>query len=149
MSIDTERSAIGPGSDARVRWAGRILLLLGTGHLVLALALTIDAHADRWFTAQLWRLDEGILNMSPAMAAFWLTTGSFAGPLIMVGVLVLWLDRQGIAPPRSVAWMLVIWSALAAVIVEPAPWVLITVAGGLLLAARRRTALAADSGPAR
>jgi hypothetical protein len=71
------------------------------------------------------------------MAAFWLTTGSFAAPLIMFGAMVLWLERQGLAPPRFMAWILVGWSAVAAVILEPAPWVLLTVAGGLLLAAAR------------
>ncbi len=123
--------------DRRVTWAGRILVVFGTGHLVGALALTVHDHGRRWFSAQLWRLDEGILDMSPAMAAFWLTTGSFAAPLILCGAMVLWLDRQGVAPPRFVAWMLVAWSAVVAVIVEPAPWVLLTLAGGLLLAAAR------------
>jgi hypothetical protein len=114
-----------------------VLVGFGTGHLIGAFALTVRDHGHRWFSADLWRLDEGILDMSPAMAAFWLTTGSFAGPLILFGAMVLWLDRQGIAPPRFLAWMLVAWSALAAVILEPAPWVLLTVAGGLLLTAAR------------
>jgi hypothetical protein len=137
MSIDTRGSIIDAAQDRKVRWAGRILVVVGTGHLLGAFALTVRDHAHRWFSAELWRLDEGILDMSPAMAAFWLTTGSFGVPLILLGALVLWLDRQGIAPPRFVAWMLVAWSAMAAVIVEPAPWAVITVAGGLLLAAAR------------
>ena len=117
-------------------------MVFGTGHLAGALALTAREHADRWFTAELWRMEEGILDMSPAMAAFWLTTGSFGAPLILLGALVLWLDRQGMAPPRFAAWMLVGWSLLAAVIVEPAPWVLITAAGVLLVTASGRPAKA-------
>lgn len=138
MSIDTSGSASLVASNSRVRWAGRILVVFGVGHLLGAFALTLRDHADRWFTTDLWQLDEGIVDMSPAMAAFWLTTGSFAAPLIMLGAVVLWLDRRGIALPRSAGWMLVIWSALAAVILEPAPWVLLTVAGGLLLAGPAR-----------
>jgi hypothetical protein len=76
--------------------------------------------------------------MSAAMAAFWLTTGSFAGPLIVLGALVIWLNRRGIAPPRSTGWLLVAWSGLAAVIVEPAPWLLLVIAGGLLVAGPAR-----------
>ncbi len=135
MDIETRRSIRPLANDRRVKWAGRLLVAFGAGHLIGAFALTLKDHGHRWFSAELWRLDEGILDMSPAMAAFWLTTGSFAAPLILFGAMVLWLDRQGIAPPRFLAWMLVVWSAVAAVILEPAPWVLLTVAGGLLIAA--------------
>ncbi|MGY5223178.1 hypothetical protein [Nocardia asiatica] len=76
--------------------------------------------------------------MSPAMASFWLTTGSFGVPLVLVGVLVLWLDRRGIVPPPFVAWTLGIWSALAGVILEPAPWALAWIAVGLLAVGARR-----------
>jgi hypothetical protein len=114
-----------------------VLVFFGTGHLAGSFALTVREHAQPWFSLELWRLEEGILDMSPAMAAFWLTTGSFAAPLILLGAMILWLDRRGLVPPRFVAWLLVGWSALAAVILEPAPWLLITFAGGLLLAAAR------------
>jgi hypothetical protein len=137
MVIDTSSSVTRGGSDERVRWAGRILVIFGTGHLTGAFALTVREHADRWLSLELWRLDEGILDMSPAMAAFWLTTGSFAAPLVLLGAVLLWLDRRGMAPPRFVAWPLVAWSALAALLLEPAPWLLITAAGGLLVAAGR------------
>jgi hypothetical protein len=50
-------------------------------------------------------------------------------------------------PPRFVAWLLVVWSGLAAVILEPAPWVLITGAGVLLLTASRRPATTGDTPP--
>ena len=137
MDIDTPGSAKERLGDQRVKWAGRVLVGFGAGHLIGAFALTVRDHAHRWFSAQLWRPEEGILDMSPAMAAFWLTTGSLGAPLIVLGVLVLWLGRRGMTPPPSVAWMLVAWSLVAAVIVEPAPWLFITLAGGLLLAAAR------------
>ena len=137
MIIDTRSTAIEVGPVRKVAWAGRILVVFGIGHLAGSLALTSRDHAHRWFSAQLWRPEEGILDMSPAMAAFWLTTGSLGAPLIVLGVLVLWLGRRGMTPPPSVAWMLVAWSLVAAVILEPAPWLFITLAGGLLLAAAR------------
>lgn len=140
MSIDTNRLESRAGPDRPARWAGRILVLFGTGHLLGAFALTFADHADRWFAAELWKLDEGIVDMSPAMAAFWLTTGSFGAPLVVVGALVLWLVRRGVAPPAFLGWALGAWSLTAAAIVEPAPWVLICAAAGLLVTSSRRSA---------
>jgi hypothetical protein len=123
-----------------IKWAGRIIVFLGVGHLLAGLVLTSPHYADSWFSARLWRPSEGIVEMSPTMAAFWLTTGSFGLPLIVVGMIVLWLDRRGIVPPPFIAWTLGIWSVVAAVIFAPAPWVLVWLAGGLLLAGARRSA---------
>ncbi|MFJ8650110.1 hypothetical protein ACIRNI_28865 [Streptomyces sp. NPDC093546] len=131
-----------------IKWAGRIFVFLGLGHTLGALVLTLPRYADAWFTAELWPLKEGIVEMGPAMGAFWLTTGSFGIPLIVVGLLVLWLDRRGIVPPPFVAWTLGVWSLLGAVMVEPAPWVLAWVAVGLLVAGARRSERAASVVPA-
>ena len=121
-----------------IKWAGRLLIVFGTGHLLGGLALTLPRHAGTWFSGGLWSLDEGVIDMSPAMAAFWLTTGSFGPPLILVGMIVLWLDRRGVVPPPFLAWTLGIWSVVVGVILEPAPWVFAWVAVGLLLAGARR-----------
>ncbi|MEU9872845.1 hypothetical protein AB0C87_33955 [Actinomadura sp. NPDC048021] len=79
-----------------IRWAGLLLILLGAGHTLGGLLLTAGRHADSWFTGRLWRPEEGIAGMSSAMAAFWLTLGSFGVPLAVVGMIVLWLDRRGL-----------------------------------------------------
>ncbi|GAA4386321.1 hypothetical protein GCM10023088_57120 [Actinomadura verrucosospora] len=79
-----------------IRWAGLLLILLGAGHTLGGLLLTAGRHADSWFTGRLWRPEEGITDMSSAMAAFWLTLGSFGVPLAVVGMIVLWLDRRGL-----------------------------------------------------
>jgi len=123
-----------------ITWAGRILVFFGFGHLVGAMALTSWQHADSWFTADLWRLDEGVVNMSPAMAAFWLTTGSFSVPLVVIGLIVLWLNRRDVVPPPFIGWTIGIWSVVAAVILEPSPFVLVSIASGLLLAGGRSAA---------
>jgi hypothetical protein len=62
----------------------------------------------------LWKDD--LANMSPANSALWLSVDSFGVPLIVIGLLVSWLDRRGIAPPQFVAWTLGIWTLIDAVI---------------------------------
>ncbi|WP_280239725.1 DUF6463 family protein [Nocardia abscessus] len=121
-----------------IKWAGRLLVFLGLGHTLGSYVLVAPDHADSWFGAKLWSPEEGISEMSPAMASFWLTTGSFGVPLALIGVLVLWLDRRGIVPPSFVAWTLGAWSVLAGVILEPAPWALAWIAVGLLAVGARR-----------
>ncbi|WP_067462481.1 DUF6463 family protein [Nocardia amamiensis] len=121
-----------------IKWAGGLLVLLGFGHTLGSYVLTAAEHGDPWFSAELWRPEEGITEMSSAMGSFWLTTGSFGVPLMVLGMVVLWLDRRGIKPPSFIAWTLGIWSVVAGVILEPAPWVLAWIAVGLLALGARR-----------
>ncbi len=123
-----------------IKWAGWLIVFLGAGHLVGGLALSAPEHADAWFDGTLWRSEEAVAEMGPVMGTFWLTTGSFAVPLVLTGVLLLWLDGRGIVPPAFVAWTLALWAAVAAAIFEPAPWLLAWIAAGLLLAGARRAA---------
>ncbi|MEV6394608.1 DUF6463 family protein [Streptomyces sp. NPDC051907] len=131
-----------------IKWAGRIIVFLGVGHTFLALLLTSPHYADEWFSGKLWDPQEGVVEMSSATAAFWLTTGSFGVPLVVIGLTVLWLDRRGIVPPLFIAWTLGAWSVVAAAILEPAPWMLAWVAVGLLLGGARRAARHAEPAPA-
>ncbi|WP_280382516.1 DUF6463 family protein [Nocardia wallacei] len=125
-----------------IRWGGYLLTFLGAGHTVAGLILTAPREGDAWFNGQLWQLDEGVTPMSQPMATFWLTTGSFGIPLVMIGLLVVWLDRRDIVPPLFLAWMLGIWSLVCGVIMEPAPWPLAWIAVGLLVAGAHRAAAA-------
>ncbi|WP_330228965.1 DUF6463 family protein [Nocardia sp. NBC_00508] len=129
-----------------IKWAGRLFVFLGFGHTAASYVLTAPEHADSWFSAELWKPEEGVTEMSPAMASFWLTAGSFGVPLMVLGMVVLWLDRRGIVPPLFIAWTLGIWSVVAAVTLEPAPWALAWVAVGLLAAGVRRARFA-ESAP--
>ncbi|MFC8044012.1 DUF6463 family protein [Nocardia sp. NPDC057353] len=124
-----------------ITWAGRLLLLLGAAHLVAGFALTTPRHSGDWFSGALWGAGGDIIDMSPANSAFWLTAGSFGVPLVLIGGLVLWLDRRDIVPPLFLAAGLGIWSAFAAIVFEPAPWPVVWVAVGLLVAGARRREL--------
>ncbi|MFC3960751.1 DUF6463 family protein [Nocardia jiangsuensis] len=130
-----------------ITWAGRLLLLLGAGHLLAGLVLTAPRHGGDWFSGGVWGEGGDIIDMTPANSAFWLTAGSFGLPLALIGALVMWLDRRDIAPPTFLAVGLGVWSVFAAIIFEPAPWPVIWIAVGLLVAGARRQRLSLPQQP--
>ena len=138
MTTTTTAPATAPpyGGQRIVRWAGYLIVLIGVGHLVSALALTAPEHLGTWFTRGIW--GEDLAAMSPAHGAYWLTFGSF-GPLqVVLGLTVLWLDRRGLVPPTFIAWTLAANAVLCGVIFGPAPWPVDLVSAGLLLTAAHR-----------
>jgi hypothetical protein len=130
------------------KWAGKLLVFYGTAHTLGALTVEGAArHAGAWFRQELWGGD--LSEMSPAMSAYWLSVNSFGPAVALVGLTVLWLDRQGIRPPAFLAWSLGGWTLLDAALAGPGvgQGLILLVAAGLLLAAGRRDDTA-DSGPA-
>ncbi|MFE0100678.1 DUF6463 family protein [Streptomyces sp. NPDC059009] len=120
-----------------VKWAGWIITLCGAAHTIGALTAERAArHAGTWFSGGLWH--EDLAEMSPAGSAYWLSVESFGPPLIVVGLIVLWLDRRGITPPAFIAWTLGIWTVVDAVVQPFQPWPLGVLAVVLLLLGSRR-----------
>lgn len=120
-----------------IKWAGWIMVLYGTAHTLLALTVEGAArHAGAWFSGELWADD--LAAMSAASSAYWLSVGSFGTPLVLVGLMVLWLDRRGITPPPFLGWTLAILTAGRAVIVLPSPWPILLLASILLVVGVRR-----------
>jgi hypothetical protein len=119
-----------------IRWAGRLIVLVGAAHLLIAMVLYARPHFGAWFSGALW--GEDLAAMSDAGAALWLTIDSFSVPLILVGLTILWLDRRGLTPPSFIAWTVGVWAVIEAVIFGPSPSWLLPVAAGLLLAGARR-----------
>ncbi|MFE0175990.1 DUF6463 family protein [Streptomyces sp. NPDC059002] len=121
------------------KWAGWLVVLFGAAHTLLALTVEEAAsHAGDWFSGELW--GEDFTAMSPANSAYWFSLNSFGPPLVMLGALILWLDRRGVVPPRFIGWALVAWAVMDLVIggLSPAPMILI--AGVLILVGGRRAA---------
>ncbi|MER6950237.1 DUF6463 family protein [Nonomuraea sp. NPDC000554] len=122
-----------------IKWAGWLIAFVGTAHTLGALVLEKAArHAGAWFSGELW--GEDLAAMSPANSAFWLSLNSFGIPILMVGLLVLWLDRRNITPPAFIAWTLGILTVLDAVVLGPTPGLITLVAVILLLTGIRRAA---------
>lgn len=80
--------------------------------------------------------------MHPAGAggAFWIVVGSFAVPLLLLGLLIGQLARRGVALPQSVGWGLAVWGVVGAAILQPTPLLIGLVPAMLLIRAVRRVA---------
>ncbi|MGH8793246.1 MAG: DUF6463 family protein [Stackebrandtia sp.] len=129
-----------------IKWAGWLIALFGAAHTLLALTVLEAArHAGAWFSGALW--GEDLAAMSPANSAYWLSIGSFAVPLTVVGLTVLWLDRRGITPPPFIAWTLGIWTVVDVVVLGPTPSPILLLACVLLLVGARRAARRDDPAP--
>ncbi len=46
--------------------------------------------------------------------AFWITPGSFAVPLLVLGILVVFSAREGHRVPGALGWILAVWGAVGA-----------------------------------
>ncbi|MGW4774777.1 DUF6463 family protein [Nocardia sp. NPDC004278] len=120
-----------------IKWAGWLITLFAAAHTLLALTLEKAAqHAGTWFSGGLW--GEDLAAMSPAGSAYWLSLYSFGPPLVVVGLIVLWLDRRGVTPPTFIAWTLGAWTLVGAVVLVTTPWPILLLANILLLAGTRR-----------
>jgi hypothetical protein len=121
------------------KWAGSLITLYGAAHTLGALfVLGAARHAGTWASGELWA--EELTDMSPAMSAYWLSVNSFGPPLILIGVIVLWLDRHAIMPPQFIAWTLLVWTVVDTVLSGPGvgQWLIPLVGAGLLLLAAHR-----------
>ncbi|MFC4124296.1 DUF6463 family protein [Nocardia rhizosphaerae] len=129
-----------PAGSRMIAWAGGILAVVGAGHLLLGLVFSVD-YFDEWLTFQLWGR---WLEDTPEVNGFWGVPGGFGLPLAIVGALVLWMNSNGIVPPAFLAWTVLAWGAVCAIIVEPTPAPLLVVAALLLLRGIRSAASEAE-----
>jgi hypothetical protein len=120
-----------------IKWAGRLMVLYGAAHTLLALTVEGAArHAGAWFGGQLWGAD--FADMSAANSAYWLTLASFGPPLVVIGLMVLWMDRRGITPPPFIGWTLGALTVVDAAVLLLTPWPVLLLANVLLLVGARR-----------
>lgn len=112
-----------------IKWAGGILALIGAGHLTLGLLLS-HAYFGDWLSLRLWGhwWDDTL-----SVYAFWGNPAGFGLPLLLVGLLVAWMGRRDVVPPAFLAWTVLAWGGVCAVIAEPTPAPVVVVAAVLLL----------------
>jgi hypothetical protein len=114
-----------------IKWAGWLMVFYGTAHTVAALTVEGAAKHAGSFSGDLWNAD--LSHMSPANSAYWLSLSSFGPPLILIGMLVVWMDRRGVTPPSFVAWSLGALTVVDVVVNPFTPWPIILLANLLLL----------------
>ena len=125
-----------------LRAASGILVVLGTGHLVLASVLTSETLAN-WVSRGVWAAVPLLGSRATPEAAlnalgFWGGIGSFAVPLAALGGLLWHLTSRGIPVPAFVGWIVAAWSLVGALILVPSPFILGSAAGALVVIAARR-----------
>lgn len=107
-----------------IRWSAIALIVLGIVHM-LVLGSDIPTELPKWLGLNLWTFEHWRpLRSQPHDLAlsggvFWATVGSFAIPTMILGGLILWLDRRGQTIPPFVGWSLIGWILLASLIMAP------------------------------
>lgn len=130
------------------KWAGWIIILAGVGHTLGSLIETVPDHLGSWFSGQLWN-EPGYAGLSDAAAGFWYSVFSFGPPLLLIGVMVLWMGYRRISPPAFIAWALAAWVIVTFVASGPSPLPILLIAAALLLVEssreKRRTRQVSES----
>ncbi len=130
--------------NARMRllqWASGIMLVLGTGHLLLLTLLAwqgITGWVDRgvWAAVPLATADQTVASLQNRVT-FWTVPGSFAVPLILLGCLTWHLAGRGVAIPAGIGWGLAAWCFLGGVLLVPSPYFAGIISGALIILATR------------
>jgi hypothetical protein len=129
-----------------LRWASGIMLTLGTGHLILAALASwqeITGWVDRgiWAAVPLTLADEDAgraADSLPDKVTFWAGPGSFAVPLILLGLLTWHLAGRGVTVPAGIGWGLAAWCSLCGVLLVPSPFFVGVIPGVLIVLAARK-----------
>ncbi|MGW6708376.1 DUF6463 family protein [Streptomyces sp. NPDC054956] len=147
MSIGTSSTVITPAvgvtaaGAARARtltiWAGRSTVFIGFAHMAFFTVKTGSSWGD-WLSGTLHGRaaieDPAHLD---SLRLFWAMPGSFAVPLILLGLLVVRMARADQEIPRYLGWTLAAWVLLCGWILEPSGFPLGLAPVALLLLAHR------------
>ncbi|WP_040772678.1 DUF6463 family protein [Nocardia pneumoniae] len=129
-----------------LRWASGIMVVLGTGHLAL-LALAAWDEITGWMDQGLWAavpltLTDGdavqTVESLESRVTFWAGPGSFAVPLILLGLLTWHLAGRGVALPAGIGWGIAAWCAVGGVLLVPSPFFVGIIPGVLIVLAARK-----------
>lgn len=118
---------------------------LGILHLVV-LGLDASGYVPAWLAGGLWTLEhwEPVADQRETLVlqgfAFWSTIGSFAIPLIILGCLMVSMNKRGIPVPAFVGLSLLAWGITSALLMPPSGFpVFILVAAALCVGVRATT----------
>lgn len=134
--------------------AGWSLIAMGVLHAVV-FGLEAAPHFGHWADGGLWSMEhlqpfgEQSLELLASNAVFWATLGSAAGPLMILGALILRLSRVGVTVPSFVGWSLVLWALAASIVMQPSGFPLAILIGLALVLASARSRVVPRAGATR
>ena len=129
------------------KWSGWLLVALGAVHILGMLALNL-AYVGSWFSGGLWGVPlADHAGPSGALGAFWVVPGSFAVPLVALGITAISLDRRGARLPGVVGWIVGVWAIVLAIVLVPSPFALALIPACLIVIAARRQVNAENAAP--
>lgn len=102
-------------------------------HLVGFGVLSADV-LPQWLRGELWM--NGLSPIPNVEGLFWAGVGSFAVPLLVIGLIVCRLADAGIDVPRFVPLILGAWLVICSLLVEPSGFPLGFIPVGMLLKGR-------------
>lgn len=115
------------------------MIVIGGVH---AIAFTIQAlangHVASWLSGDLWGSEVWAAEQSQSQAAFWLSLGSLAVPLVLLAAALLALIRADVPIPGSIGYGLAAWVLVCSAVMEPAGFPLGLIPAGMLILAHRR-----------
>ncbi|MBT2497638.1 hypothetical protein J7E25_00840 [Agromyces sp. ISL-38] len=121
---------------------GWVAIVGGVIHLVLTSVARADVWRDvvsaGWWNTVTLRPDADELRVAEA---FWLNLGSFAVPLLTLGILVVFATRRGHRVPGVLGWILAAWGVVCASLLPVSGAWLFIVVGVLFVAGDRVRAL--------
>ncbi|WP_327093024.1 DUF6463 family protein [Nonomuraea sp. NBC_01738] len=109
-------------------WAGRTMILIAVLHTAVFAGL---APWSSWLAGDL----RARIGGSESMVTFWALPGGFVVVLVLLGLLVARMAKQGERVPGYVGWALLGWVALAIFLIGPSGFIGGLVPAGLLIAA--------------
>jgi hypothetical protein len=118
--------------------AGYILIVAGTGHLLLAIIGTLNATPERWttiFRTGFWNsiappwINEDI----PLKFTFWTQPGSFAIPLSILGCFIVWNAVKRQALPSFLGWLVLVYALIICIMAPVSGFWLVLLAAILLI----------------
>jgi hypothetical protein len=133
----TPNPALSPKARSLTLWAGRAIVAIGLIHVAYFATRTWSRWAG-WLAGDL-RGAAALTDPTTldSRLAFWVLPGSFALPLILLGLLISGHAHAGRPVPVYLGWTLGAWVLLGSLILEPSGFPLGIVPTALLIAANR------------
>ena len=119
------------------RWAGWSMVGIAALHVVFWSAVTW-ADWGAWGAGDLWGAEPATAVEYRLHHGYWALVGSFAVPLLLLGLVTVSVTRLGFPLPRYVGWIVLAWVLLASALMEPNGFPLGLIPSILLIVAGRK-----------